>query len=204
MKETHRDRAAAPGTIVGAVVFGALLASCAPGKLPCDKDEQWRAICADPGTGMGGAGGMGGGGGMGGAPMAVTAATTIDCAMYPTVGDMDKFFAARCGLDNNCHATPTFKDLKSANVFSRLKTGATLAKSAVYCGGSDVIDTADWQKSILWVATRVPKANCPGQGTIIRTMPPQEPANVMPKEPPLTADENACLEKYLKAIAGVP
>jgi hypothetical protein len=204
MTDTHQIRVAGVGTAIGAVIFGALLASsCAPGKLPCDKDDEWRAVCAIPGEGQGGnggGGGMGGAPGMGGATGAVSAATTIDCAAFPTLGDMDQFFSARCGLDNACHNEVgglAWKDLKKPGVWERMQ----MPTATFICAPGKLIDKADWTKSVLWTATRSPKTTCP-TGMIARLMPPQEGANITPPQPILTAQENTCLENFLKAIAG--
>jgi hypothetical protein len=206
MKDTHQFRVAGVGTAIGAVMFGVLLASCAPGKLPCDKDEAWMAVCNEPGEGGQGGGG-GGGGGMGGSAGGLSEATAVaNCAAYPTLGKMDEFFLARCGVgEGTCHSgvgAMIWKDLKMPKVWERLSTG-TASKAAAACATAQIIDTAAWDKSVIWLITRDPKGTCPDPTkTIARTMPPQD---ATPKLPLLTADESTCLENYLKAIAdGTP
>ena len=212
MKQTHQFRVAGVGTAIGAVMIGSLWLACQPGTLPCDNPTpEWKDVCAlpddpPPPSGTGGVSGMSGGGGggagMSGTPMPPTKDTPIPgCAKYPTLGKMDEFFATRCGSDGACHTTPgaaVWKDLKMPDIWDRMRT----VKSSVDCGGAAMIDTTAWDKSLLWVITRSPKAPCPNGGMIIRLMPPQEPANVMPKEALLSADENTCLEGFLKVLAG--
>jgi hypothetical protein len=124
-----------------------------------------------------------------------------NCTKYPTLGKMDEFFAARCGLDGLCHNTSTaglWKDLKTPKVWERMIQPGVKSGAAV-CADSKIIDTTDWDKSVIWLVTRSPKGTCPDPSkTIARPMPPQD---VTPTTPLLTAEENTCLENYLKAIA---
>lgn len=209
MKDTHQIRVAGVGTAIGAVIFGALIASCAPGKLPCDKDEQWRMVCdaedvgqggsGGGGGGQGGASGMGGGpSGMGGAPSGeVTAATEIDCAAYPTVGKMDDFFAMRCGVNATCHQNPVpWSDFKSADVFKRM---LDIAPKASCTGGGKLIDKANWANSVVLLKTKTPVMCPPGATTPGTIMPPP---NLPPMMDPLSPAELTCLENFVKKVAG--
>ena len=86
--------------------------SCQPGELPCDSSPEWQAVCKKEG-GAGGTGGgapMGGAGGM--APVVDRNTPIADCSQWKTLGEMDKFFAARCagdGTATQCHVA-TNKD----------------------------------------------------------------------------------------------
>jgi hypothetical protein len=204
MKDTHQIRVAGVGTAIGAVIFGALLSSsCAPGKLPCDKDEAWMAVCNEPGEGQGGNGG--GGGGMGGAPSGmggqaggITAETVVmGCDAFNTVGKMDQFFAMRCGPEGGatCHPTTMtiWQDMKSPEVWKRLAD----KPSKYACAGGKLIDIENWENSVVWRKVKAP-VMCPSGGMPFNVMPDK----TMPPMPDvLKADELACLEGYLKAIA---
>src|SRR5688572_21013736 len=158
MKHTHQNPVVAGvGTAMGAVLFAGLLLSCQPGKLPCD-DPAWKEVCESDGgpvvvAGNGGnSGGQGGNsGGQGGGGGGVTAATTIDCSAYPTLGDMDKFFAMRCGAASNCHTMPMpWTDMRTAGIFERLKNQPT----QFACKPAKLIDGTTWTNSMIWVKTK--------------------------------------------------
>ena len=208
MKKAPRMRVAGVGTAVGAVVIGSMLGlGCQPGTLPCDK-EDWKTICAGDGgvtpanggsTGSGGSsptGGSGGGGGGapdGGSSGGVTAATTITgCTAYPTLGDMDKFFGMRCGINASCHGAATFGNFKMANFWMMAMT----AKAKVVCPGTPLADPADYTKGAIWLKTQATPMCADGTaagGPMPMTEAGKDPA-------PLTADEKTCLTGFLKAL----
>jgi hypothetical protein len=189
---------------------GLIWLGCQPGTLPCSKDKEWEAICANVdggGGGLGGASGSGGGSGGGGAQSGgsgggmadgggsggnggVTASTPVmNCADWKTAGEMDKFFQTKCGGDNSaCHSTNgAFGDYKTADFWSRLNMGL---KSKFTCGMVPLADTADHTKGLLWArAQEMPK--CPNGSSAGARMPP------LPM-PALNATEMACLENFVK------
>jgi hypothetical protein len=208
MKHASQQRTAGGGMAVGVLIFGSVFwLSCQPGELPCDQD-QWQAICA--GQTAGGAGGSttpppaaapGGGGAAppsAAPPAAVTATTAVmDCAMWPTLGDMDKFFLMRCGVSASCHGTGAlWTDMQKQGVWERFKTD----KAKVSCMGSQLANPTSWSDSVIWRKTQSP-AMCPGgSGSAGLTMPPQ--MTYEPKMPALSQAELKCLEGFLKAISG--
>ena len=207
MKQNHQFRVAGVGTAIGAVMLGGLLfAACAPGKLPCEKDE-WKEVCALPDdrpSGQGGSGGGGGGGGSGGSGGDVMAAglndnTAIECADFPTLKKMDDWFGMRCGVNTSCHATGApWSDLKKEKVWERLSTAGGLEEKAkVSCAGGKLIDTETWSNSVIYAKSKMPVV-CPSGGTPGLQMPP---AALPPMMAPLSAGEIACLESFLKVIA---
>ena len=200
MKRTHREpMAAVGGRAVTTVILGSLLLGC-PRYRPCD-DPAWKEVCEGEGDGgresagegskdmSGGADGTGG----------MTSATAIDCAEYPTLSDMDKFFARRCGAsaDDECHATALpWTDMKSPEVWRRLAD----RNSMVTCKDAKLIDTKTWSNSVILAKTKTPVACPPGGSNPGLPMPPP---NMMPMMAPLSAAETTCLENYLKKIAGM-
>ena len=211
MKHIHQNPVVAGvGTAVGAVIFASVLLGCAPGKLPCD-DPAWKEVCESDGGGgvvnggaPGGSGGMSGNsGGMGGSSggmgggAGISASTTINCSEYPTIGDMDKFFAMRCGAAAACHAMAIpWTDMKAPEVWKRLAD----KNSTVSCKDAKLIDTKTWSNSVILAKTKTPVACPPGGSNPGLPMPP---ANMMPMMAPLSAAETTCLENYLKKIAGM-
>jgi hypothetical protein len=198
---------------VGVLVVGVwLLAGCQAGELPCTKDEEWKAICAGSkasgGSGGGGTatGGSGGGGaqgdagGTGGMPAATVNKDTpiANCSKYPTLGKMDDFFAMRCGVAVNCHnAMAPWTNMALTDSWMVLKD----AVPKIDCKSDKIVDSTTWSKSLVWVKTRKPgPPACPTTGGIPGTIMP--PPEMMPKMDLLTADEDACLQGFLKAIAG--
>ena len=197
----------AKAAMAGLILSGVLLAGCQPGVLPCDKDQEWQAICkgnadalpaAGGGSGNGGSGQGGSSGGSGGnGGTALTKDTAITgCDKYKTLGAMDDFFAMRCGSNAACHdgaGASAWTNLKMPDVWSRLKN--TPAKFS--CRGDNIIDGTSWDKSVLWRKTRMP-VMCAGANPAMSVMPP--PA-IEPKMPMLTTAEDDCLKGFLKAIA---
>ena len=199
----------------GVLVVGVwLLAASQAGELPCTKDDEWKAICAGSkasggsgggGTGTGGGGGSSGGaqgdaGGTGGMPAAVNKDTPIaNCSKYPTLGKMDDFFAMRCGVAVNCHnAMAPWTNMALTDSWMVLKD----AVPKIDCKSDKIVDSTTWSKSLVWVKTRKPgPPACPTAGGIPGTIMP--PPEMMPKMDALTADEDMCLQGFLKAIAGV-
>jgi hypothetical protein len=121
----------------------------------------------------------------------------MDCAMWPTLGDMDKFFLMRCGLNSTCHGTGAlWTDMQKQGAWERFKTD----KAKVSCMGGQLANPTNWQDSVLWTKTQSP-ASCPGgTGSAGLTMPPQ--MTYEPKTMALSPAELKCLEGYLKAIGG--
>jgi hypothetical protein len=211
-KQISRLNGGAAVLVVGVWV----LAACQAGELPCTKDDEWKAICAGSkasgGTGGGAAGSGGGGGGGSGGAMADAGGTggkpagtlskdtpIANCAAYPTVGKMDDFFSMRCGVNATCHgAGAPWTAMAGADVWMALKD----AMPKIDCRMDKVVDSGDWAKSLVWVKTRSPgPPACPTPGGVAGVLMP--PADLPPKMPVLTADENTCLQGFLKAIAGV-
>ncbi len=210
MNKAPQKRVAGVGTAVGAVIVGSILwIGCAPGALPCSKNQEWMDICknvdgggsAEGGTGGGnpatgggggnatggsggGGGGMGGGGGGGGG---VTASTTVpNCDAYKTAKDMDKFFTMRCASPAGCHDTAVAGNYKVENLWMVLPT--MNAKSS--CRESPLVDTADHAKSLLWLKVQdMPK--CPNGSSGGLKMP-------FGTQMALSDSEKTCLENFLK------
>ena len=199
----------------GLVVASLLIAGCQPGTLPCDKDPEWAAICKGDasvtggggGSGSGGSSGSGGGtqnsGGSGGGGGGTTAKadTPLDnCSKYKTVGGMDEFFAMRCATSGSCHDAAgggAWTNFKMPDVWMRLKD----APAKFSCKGDPIIDTKAWDKSAAWRKTRMPApVMCAGTGLGMSVMPPPL---IEPKMMELTSEENACLESFLKKMAGM-
>ena len=207
MKQARPHSASAVATTLGAVLLaGGLWLSCQPGDLPCDSSPEWAAVCTDAAAGGAGGGmGTGGTGGTGGAPPAISATTAVaDCAQWPTLGDMDRFFSSRCGLNSTCHGVGTpWTVMPVQGVWDQftkeLTSGAKLS-----CAGGKLASRTSWTNSVLWTKTQTPVLPCPPGSTGMMTglsMPPQR--DFMPLTDPLTPVELKCLEGFLKAIAGV-
>jgi hypothetical protein len=207
MKHASQQRTAGVGTVVGAVIFGSVLwLSCQPGELPCDSSPQWQEACAQ----MAGAPGTPPPGAAPGGPPAmsppppppVNAATPVmNCAQWPTVGDMDKFFAMRCGVNSICHGTNTvWTDMQKTGMWQRVIATDMNSKAKVSCAGGPLANGANWRESVLWTKVQSP-ATCPGgSGVPGATMPPQ--MMYEPKMPLLNQSELNCLEGFLKAVTG--
>ena len=216
MKHASQQRTAGVGMAAGALFLGsALWLSCQPGELPCDRSVEWQAVCDQAAGGVGGDPGPTGAGGAGGAAPASpppgsggmpTAATVVqNCAQWPTLGDMDRFFANRCGAGGTgtCHNMSTagiWNDMFSKDVWKRLQTEG--GKSS--CKGAKLINTEKWSESLVLAKVQpgtpvCPPGSMPGAMPGI-AMPPQ--MGFEPKMALLNADEMKCLENYLKAIAG--
>jgi hypothetical protein len=121
----------------------------------------------------------------------------MNCQQWPTLGDMDKFFANRCGVNATCHASGApWTDMQKQGVWERFKTAGT-DKAKFSCMGGQLVNTANWRESVIWTKTQTP-ATCAGGGTAGVTMPPQ--AGFEPKMPVLSAAELTCLEGFLKAM----
>ena len=209
MKKAPRKKVAGVGTALGAVVLGSVMwLGCQPGTLPCDKDPEWKGLCAgsDSGvsvvTGTGGSspsgsGGSGGGntgtGGMPAAQAKISETTAVaDCGMYKTLGDMDMFFEMKCGSGGSlCHgAGAPFGDFKGNKLWDR----GTTTKTKFACMGTPLIDPMDSSKGAFYAKING-EMRC---GGMMGKMPP---TNAMPAQM-ITADEKKCLESYLKTIAG--
>jgi hypothetical protein len=210
MKQAQQQQSKRSFPIVLALVSllgGAAWLSCQPGELPCDSTPEWQAVCKREG-GAGGTGGgspMGGAGGM--APVVNKDTAVMDCAQWKTLGEMDKFFSARCagdGAATQCHVSANaaaWNDFTAADIWMRLKDQPP--KFACKGGGSKLINTATWADSVILAKAKAGAGTpmCPaGSNTPGLGMPPQ--STFMPKMDVLSADETKCLENYLKAIAG--
>jgi hypothetical protein len=202
MRSAPQRRKTILETATGAMVLAsALWVSCQPGELPCDSSPDWRAICGPGAGGTGGTGGMGGAGGGGpGAPSAMTA--VADCAKWPTLGDMDKFFGMRCAAGTSCHVTtsaPLWTDMQTKDVWQRLKD----KKPITSCNAGALINSTNWRDSVLWMKVQPggAMAMCPaGAMSPGATMPPQ--AGFEPKLDPVSDEERKCLEGFLRAATG--
>ncbi|HEY0705684.1 MAG TPA: hypothetical protein VGG33_02750 [Polyangia bacterium] len=189
---------------VGVLVGGAIVASCQPGTLPCDSSPEWEAICGGSGgtSGGGGSSGSGGGGGMGGTTppgnggmtgTGVTAATAVmNCSAFPTLGEMDKFFAMRCGEGITCHSGGAFGDFKAPEVWKRLV--GSPSKLATPCTGSPLIDGKDYTKGLFWIRTQA-EPKCPDG---------KSAGSRMPSAPQMALNDSeaACLKSFLQVVAG--
>jgi hypothetical protein len=197
MKHASQQRTAGVGMAVGALIFGSTLwISCQPGELPCDQNDQWRALCDQPaGAPTPPPPAAPPPGGQPAPTGSVSAATPImNCTQWPTLGDMDKFFANRCGVNATCHAAMSpWTDMQKTGVWERFKT----EKAKITCSGSQLVNTANWRESVIWIKTQTP-ATCPGGAPGGQTMPPQ--MLYEPKMMALTPAELTCLEGFLKAI----
>ncbi len=132
---------------------------------------------------------------------AVNAATPVaNCAQWPTLGDMDKFFAMRCGVNTTCHATgAVWTDMQKTGMWQRLITDAS-SNAKVSCAGSKLANGGNWRDSVLWLKVQSP-ATCPGgTGAAGLSMPPQ--MTYEPKMAALNQAELNCLEGFLKAVTG--
>jgi hypothetical protein len=203
MKHASQQRTAGVGKVVGALVFGSVLwLSCQPGELPCDSPE-WQMVCTQPASATGSGTPPATGGAGGGAPpaAAISATTPIaNCGQWPTLGDMDKFFAMRCGVNATCHGTgAVWTDMQKAGMWKTVTTDLT-ANAKVSCAGQKLANPTNWRESVLWLKTQSP-ASCPGGAANAGlTMPPQ--MTYEPKLPVLNQTEIACLEGFLKAVTG--
>jgi hypothetical protein len=182
-----------------ALAVGSVWFACQPGELPCDRPE-WVAVCNERmgGGGVGGTAGMGGSGGGGNQNAATLVA---NCTKWPTLGDMDKFFANRCGAAASCHVTAyanVWSDMQTAEVWKRLKDKSP----ATSCKGAKLINSTSWQESVIWSKVQTGTPTCPPGATTGPgiAMPPQ--VGFEPKLDPVTDEERTCLEGYLKAISG--
>jgi hypothetical protein len=227
MTHTHRSGVAGVGAAVLVLFGGGLWVACAPGSLPCEKQE-WKMACAEQpggGAGSGGSSGSGGGGGGsggssgsggstggsggsgaggsgGGSGGPVTAQTVVqNCSMFDTLGKMDMFFEMRCGVDMACHApNAPWTDFKTGSAFMRLLD----TKPKIACTNGKLLDKANWQNSVLLFKVKNPGMCPPGTGTTLPgLMPPAETAQAInPKQPQLSAAEVACVEGFIKAATG--
>ncbi|HEY0705685.1 MAG TPA: hypothetical protein VGG33_02755, partial [Polyangia bacterium] len=150
------------------------------------------------GSGAGGSSGSGGGGAsnMGGM-MGTTggdmgAKAVMNCSAFPTVKDMDKFFAARCGEGITCHSGGAFGDFKAPEVWKRLV--GSPSKLASPCAGSPLIDGKDYTKGLFWIRTQA-EPKCP-DGKAAGSRMPSAPQMA------LNDSEAACLKSYLQVVAG--
>jgi len=142
----------------------------------------------------------------------VNAATqVVDCPGYNTLGKMDLFFAMRCGGDALCHsAAIPWTDLKSPDVWRRMLDA--WPRAACIGGAPDVrakiIDRANWRNSVLLTKSQDPPAcpsgTLPTSGQVGWPMPPSEEnqGNLVPRQPPLTAEERLCIENFVRAATG--
>ena len=133
-------------------------------------------------------------GGAGGMVMPPPSTPVADCPAYKTIGEMDAFFAMRCGSNSACHAPPgPFGDFKAAKVYDR-----TFNKPSIECKNELLIDPVDPMKSVLWLKTQDPPKCAAGS-----SIPPRMPSKIPGMdEVPLKPEESTCLQNYLKALAG--
>jgi hypothetical protein len=153
--------------------------------------------------GSGGQGGTGGASGAGGAgadagpaPGDANAETPIaGCRTYKTIGEMEAgFFPARCGSSPACHPSAgVFADFTTPGIFERSQR-----KEALFCRGTVLADPIDWTRGMIWLKVQ-DEPRCPNGNAAGASMPSMAGVPAMK----LTSDERACLEGYLKAIAGV-
>jgi hypothetical protein len=205
-------RSFALNTLLAGLLLGAgAFAGCQPGTLPCDSSPEWETICSGAGGGTGSGGMAGGGGGMSGSgggmaqmggmmgmvtPPPTAATAVANCAAFPNLGEMDKFFAMRCGDDATCHVPQTavvWHDFKTAEVWKR----AVDLKGKTECIGAPMVDKADHTKSVLWAKVQN-QGKCPDGSNVKGMRMPQK----YPTKPEmfLTQDEMTCLEGFLKAL----
>jgi hypothetical protein len=211
---------------MGAVVFlGSMVGlGCQPGSLPCDKDNEWKAICASDGgggvtstggsgggntggssgsgggTSSGGTGGSGGGmdaGSGGGGGGSVSESTAVPgCDAFKTVGEMEsKFFAMRCGKGAACHEGATA-------AFGDLKTTPIYKRlldtpvklNCTSPSPAKWIDKGDYMKSLI-IAKTTDMPKCPNDTT-------KGAGLRMPSTPEmvLSDSEATCLKNYLMVI----
>ncbi len=202
----------APRMVGGVAVIGLIFLSttswlsCAPGKLDC---SEFPNLCAggggggdtaDAAAGSGGAGakdsGAAGGGGGGGGGTTPTAATPVNCTKYPTLGDMDKFFALRCATTGACHgASSPWTDMKAPDFWKKMLD----APAKFTCMGKKIIDKTTPANSLILLKTKNMKPMCPGGGDGMAQMPT---VNDQMIPTPLPADEITCLENFVNAAAG--
>jgi hypothetical protein len=189
---------AAGGALALLSILGWL--SCQPGELPCDSSPQWQEVCLEAMTGTGGTGGAPTGG-TGGTPPGLSDSTSIaDCAQWKTLGEMDAFFSARCGVNNLCHGDRSaWTVMPTEGVWEKFTTEST-SKAALSCGGGRLVNQTAWAESVLWTKTQTPASCPPGTNNVVGlTMPPQ--MGYEPKMDPLRPEELKCLEGFLRAIA---
>lgn len=120
-----------------------------------------------------------------------------DCAAWKTIGEMDGFFATRCGVNSDCHGTGTpFGDLSGPNLWETI----TRQTAKVACAGARLADSADWRNSALWTKSQSPPSCPPGAAAAPGLeMPPQR--IYAPTTPPLDSTEMKCLEGFLRALS---
>jgi hypothetical protein len=199
MTNAPQRRKASLGSVAGAAfALSAVWLSCQPGELPCESSPQWQMVCNERSGGTGGTGGstpMGGSGGAG------PATAIANCSKWPTVGEMDKFFGSRCSAGTACHVMAmarAWSDFQTAEVWKRL-----LDKNPITsCNGGKLINSTDWQASVIWAKVQPGAAACPPgvSGSAGVTMPPQ--STFEPKLEPVSDEERTCLEGYLRALSG--
>jgi hypothetical protein len=209
MANARRSLASGRWWFVAALVATVAGPGCGPGKLPCDRPE-WASICAaDAGTG--GPSDAGGPGADTPPAFTPTAVTEVkNCARFTTVGGADAYFKMRCAPGmSGCHLAMydrQWQDFESPGVWERLTKDPMnqnqARRSASACVGGRVADTSNWENSVLRAKIKSPVV-CPPTGSGLGgfSMPPGQ---LMPKMDPLEPDEVACIEGFLKALAGAP
>ncbi len=185
--------------LVASILFASTWMACAPGALDCPNFNNCEQI-GGGGTGgpRGGSGGSAGSGGSGGSPGGITAATPVVGCKYATVGAVETMLLKpKCGDPAGCHASavPFPPDLKTANMFMRLRDVAGLSQ----CKTGKYVDVADPTKSYM-----IAKVNGTMMGAPVKCPADNAAAgNLMPfNAPPLPRDEIDCISAYSRAIAG--
>jgi hypothetical protein len=213
MKQAHQQSKKSLWLVTGlSLLGGAAWPSCQPGELPCDLPE-WQDLqaCKGGAGGMGGSGGTTPMGGAGGGGAMVTKDTEVkDCNQWKTLGEMDRFFTARCAAGGgsegaSCHVTTNaaaWSDLASPDIWKRVKD----VDAKFSCKGAKLINSKTWSESVIWAKVQPgdgPPTCPPGGSTPNVRMPPQD-GTFKPVMAVLSADELKCLENFLRAIAGTP
>jgi hypothetical protein len=178
--------------------------SCSPGALDCDSFNCDGTASAGGSTGGGGSAQPPKGGSGGSAPAAsVSASTAIPgCPTYPTLGDMDKFIAMRCGgkagMQTACHGVTgaPFGDYSKANAWM----WALDKKAILTCTGDNAkfIDKANPLNSLFWLKVSSMMPKCPGGSSANAAMPFQDAQMI----PALTAAEQTCMKNFVTVAAG--
>lgn len=210
----YRSQSTVAGVgLVASLVFLAIAAgvSCSPGALDCESFNNCDPVAPGGGGAPGGTGGTGGqmmpnNAGKGGSapPTGMVSATTMipGCPTYPTLGDMDKFIAMRCGgkagMQTACHGVTgaPFGDYSKANAYM----WALDKKAILTCTGDNAkfIDKTNPLNSLFWLKVSNAMPKCPG-GTSANAVMPYQDAQMIPA---LTAAEQTCMKNFVQVAAG--
>jgi hypothetical protein len=125
-----------------------------------------------------------------------------DCPKWPTLGEMDKFFAMRCAAGMLCHVKTSaaiWSDMETKDVWQRLKDKKPISA----CNAGTLINSTNWRDSVIWA--KVQPGNMPvcpaGAASPGVMMPPQ--MGYEPKLEPVSDEERKCLEGFLRAATGM-